>query len=248
MTKSLLSLGVGVNSTALAIVLVNDGWRGPIVFCDTGTEWPETYCYLEYFENEWLKPRGLEVTRLGSAYRALGPGRDMRSLIDYCTDYAVTPFAGTRWCTQGWKTDVLNQWAKEHDITTQLVGIAADEAHRQKGRACPLIERNITRQGCIEIIQTEGLEVPQKSGCYICPFQKLSQWRELWTRHPDLFERAARLEELSSARRGGQRTVLMAGGKTTLRELQYSFEHQTSLFDEVEMNEMLEYKPCICGV
>lgn len=39
----IVSFGAGVNSTALAILLVNEGWRGPIVFADPGAEWPETY-------------------------------------------------------------------------------------------------------------------------------------------------------------------------------------------------------------
>ncbi len=30
-----ISYGAGVNSTALAILLVNEGWRGDIVFVDT---------------------------------------------------------------------------------------------------------------------------------------------------------------------------------------------------------------------
>ena len=44
-----LSFGAGVNSTALAILAVNDGWRGEIVFADTGCENPETYCWMDYF-------------------------------------------------------------------------------------------------------------------------------------------------------------------------------------------------------
>ena len=36
MPTELLSFGGGVNSTALAILLINEDWRGPIVFADTG--------------------------------------------------------------------------------------------------------------------------------------------------------------------------------------------------------------------
>jgi hypothetical protein len=35
--SEVLSFGGGVNSVALAILLVNEGWRGHIVFADTGT-------------------------------------------------------------------------------------------------------------------------------------------------------------------------------------------------------------------
>ncbi len=245
MLNEMISYGGGVNSTALVILLVNKGWKGPIVMADPGVEWPETYCYLTYFEREWLAPRGLSVTILGADYRALGPGRDKRSLIEYCEHYRVTPFPATRWCTAGWKTDVLDHWCAAHGDLTQLVGMAADEAHRQKGRACPLIDRGIDRKGCVKIIQAEGLDVPRKSGCWICPFMGRRQWRELWQRHPDLFERAARLEEASSERRGVRASI---HPDFTLREFEYQFRAEIIMFDDAEMDGLLEYKPCMCGL
>ncbi len=109
------------------------------------------------------------------------------------------------------------------------------------------MDRGITRRDCIEIIEAEGLDVPQKSGCYICPFQRDSQWRELWRRHPELYERAAHLEELSTERRGVQAHI-SAGAKYTLRQLQVTFESQKSLLDESDWDELLAYRPCVCGL
>ena len=243
--SEVISFGAGINSTAMTIMLVNAGWRGPIVMADTGTEWPATVCYLNYFEREWLTPRGLAVTVLGADYRALVPGRDPRSLIEYCEHYRITPFPATRWCTTGWKTDVLNHWCAANGNPRQLIGMAVDEAHRQKGRACPLIDRGIDRKGCVKIIQAEGLDVPQKSGCWICPFMGKRQWRELWQRHPELFERAARLEELATERRHIRSSI---HPDFTVRELERQFVGQRSMFDDGEMDALLEYKPCICGL
>jgi 3'-phosphoadenosine 5'-phosphosulfate sulfotransferase (PAPS reductase)/FAD synthetase len=241
----IVSFGAGINSTAMIIMLVNEGWRGPIVFADTGTEWPETYCFTTYFANTWLAPRGLAVTVLGADYRALVPGRDMRTLIEYCEHYRVTPFPATRWCTAGWKTDVLDHWCAAHGNPTQLIGMAADEAHRQKGRACPLIDRGIDRKGCVRIIQAEGLDVPQKSGCWICPFMSKRQWRDLYRRHPDLFERAARLEEAATERRGVKASI---HPDFTLREIEVTFRDQRAFLDADEMDSLLEYRPCICSL
>lgn len=244
--NSLISFGAGVNSTAMVILLVNNGWRGPVVFADTGCEWPETYCHLRVF-GEWLRERGLEIVTLGKEYRSQVPSRDERSLLEYCEGYRITPMAGSRWCTVGWKVDLIRQYAKEHDIAMQYIGIAADEWHRKRDLSYPLIERGITRQDCVKIIRTAGLDVPQKSGCYICPFQRTAQWRELYRRHPELYEQAANLERISTARRGRQ-THIRPGSDYTLDELQMQIDAQGTFFDDAEWDNLLAYKPCICGV
>jgi hypothetical protein len=74
----------------------------------------------------------------------------------------------------------------------------------------------------------------------------------LYRRHPDLFERAARLEEAASRRRreGGKSDITHTriGGDWTLRDLEIQFRDQTVFFDDVQMDLLLEYKPCLCGL
>lgn len=238
-----LSYGAGVNSTALAILAVNQGWKGEIVFSDTGAEWPETYCYMDYFEREYLAPRGMHVTRLGPRHSGNKPSMAHGSLIEYCEERRIVPMAAARWCTINWKSGPLDRYA---DGRETMIGICADEAHRQRGRCCPLVDLNIDRRGCIEIIQRAGLDVPQKSGCYICPFQRPSQWRELWQRHPELYERAERLEaNVKRGRSGRTMITLDVSGKVTLAQRRYGFENQTTL-PEIDMDELREFQPCVC--
>lgn len=244
--SELISFGGGVNSTAMTILLVNEGWRGPIVFADTGCEWPDTYAYMDYFEREWLAPRGLGIERLGGEWRqdkrAKGEG-----LVEYCQGYGMIPVASVRWCTRMYKVEPMAAWADAHGIAVQHIGIAADESHRQPTKSRPLCERNITRQGCIEIIQAEGLDVPPKSGCYICPFQRHEQWRELWRRYPELYERAIALEDAASEKTG-RFITLDPAGHLTLRQRQVTFDQQTTMFNDDELDALLIYKPCLCGV
>ena len=241
-----ISYGAGVNSTAMAILLVNEGWRGDLVFADTGAEWPETYCYLDYFEREWLAPRGLAVTRLGGEWRTEKRAKT-RTLLEYCESYGMVPLAGVRWCTREYK---VAPCAAYHGGDYYL-GIAADERHRQPDKPRPLVDRGITREGCIEIIQAEGLDVPQKSGCYVCPFQRNDQWRELWRRHPELIERAARLEEIATARVRSQgkhwRVTLDPSGKISIRQRIMAFERQIEL-PGIDMDRLLRFRPCLCGL
>ena len=41
--------------------------------------------------------------------------------------------------------------------------------------------------------------MPVKSGCFYCPFQRKSRWIDLLRNHPELYERAIILDELSSS-------------------------------------------------
>ena len=195
-----LSFGGGVNSTSLAILLVNEGWRGAIVFADTGCEIPETYSYMAMFERDWLAPRGLSITRLGAEWRGKSKGL---TLLEFCEQKRIVPSVFQRWCTTEWKRRPLDRWQEAHGIIRPLVGIAADESHRARADMdCPLCDRLITRDQCKAIIAAEGLPVPPKSGCVMCFFQGLDQWRRLWERHPDIFERLCRLDDAMTARMG----------------------------------------------
>jgi len=67
-----ISFGGGVNSVAMAVLMVNEGWRGPIIMADTGCEWPETDAYVERFDRDWLQPRGLRIEHVGAEWRETG--------------------------------------------------------------------------------------------------------------------------------------------------------------------------------
>jgi 3'-phosphoadenosine 5'-phosphosulfate sulfotransferase (PAPS reductase)/FAD synthetase len=55
MTHTALSLGAGVNSTALLILIEREGLQlDEVVFADTGSERPETYEYIK----EWIQTIG----------------------------------------------------------------------------------------------------------------------------------------------------------------------------------------------
>ena len=238
--NEMISFGGGVNSVAMTIMLVGRGWRGPIVFADTGGEWPETYCYLEYFERKWLRPRGLEITRLepGSCWHQ--SERDC-SLEEYCKRWNILPLLATRWCSVRWKREPLNAWADAHEYRVRLLGFSGEEHGRIKdalGERYPLYEEAISRRECQRIIQRVGLDVPTKSGCFFCPGQALADWRRLYHDHPDLYERAAQLEDRASAAHDKHATLDPHG--ISLRE------HARRRWAGQMQMDLSQWLPCLC--
>ncbi len=232
-----LSFGAGVNSAALVILLIENDWRGRVVFADTGTEWPETYCFMRYFEDSYLRPRDFEIVILGADWRDRW---HKRSLIEHCEFQRVVPFLATRWCTHEWKVAPMKRFNENHS----LVGIAYEEAYRQPIMVRPLVDWGVDRDDCIHVIQAAGLSVPRKSGCWICPAQTRRQWRELWKEHPDLYARAETLEKMTSERRG-QTCRIEARNELTLAQMRAGFESQIEMFDT---DDYRAYQPCVCGL
>ena len=212
--NEMVSFGAGVNSAAMVIEMVSLGWRGHIVFADPGAEHPDTYCWMDMFERDWLKQRGLEIVRVSpETYPDLYPPNYRRSLIEVCRAKGIVPIMFNRWCTTEYKRKPLTKWALEHDVDIQYLGIALDERRRakyveRKGIALeyPLVDNGITRGGCKTIIRDAGLPVPPKSGCWFCPFQRRSQWRALYDLRPDLFDLAVALDDAAIEKCKGKYT------------------------------------------
>ena len=201
--KAYLSFGAGVNSTALMVLLRDRGIEFEAIFADTGCEWPETYAHIL-----WLEEHGWPIT----VVRGDDPRRGS-DLAKYCQRYAIMPSRWLRWCTQQYKVEPLHKHVERPAL--MYLGIDAGEVSRAKParedwltHEFPLVDEGINRGGCMKIIRKAGIPMPRKSGCFICPFQRVGQWRELRDRHPDLYAVAlsieigcnARLEQAGKAR------------------------------------------------
>jgi len=195
-THHILSFGGGVNSVALMILLLRE--RLPFdgaVFADTGGELPETYAYLK-LAKRYLREHGVPLTVVS---------KNGKSLYDTAWERRVFPSAVWRWSTRDFKiTPILRHYRSQGGHVNQYLAIARDEIMRMKDSRVeyvtnlyPLIDCRITRAGCLELIQSEGLPIPPRSACYFCPFNSVDRWRWLLENHPELYERAMALEEHS---------------------------------------------------
>ena len=240
--KNYLSFGGGVNSVALYLYLADQGIDFEAVFVNHYTDWPETYDYVAGFQ-WWLKREGLRpITVLHPFVQG------SYSLYDYCWKYEMVPSFMRRWCTLKFKIKPLMQYFKPPAYS--MLGIDAGEAHRakivsEKGieNRYPLVEAGISRDGCKEIIRAHGLPVPQKSGCFICPYQRQGQWKRLRAKHPDLFCRAEQLEKRNMNYR-------ISLGKTPLFLCMYPKAKLRDVVNEKQRTLWAqdEYQPCHCGL
>ena len=245
--SEMISFGGGVNSVAMTVMLVEEGWRGPVVFVDPGAEMPETYCYLEYFERHVLKPHGMTITRISASTNpTLYDDKrvvENQTLEGFCLARGIIPLLSVRWCSTMFKRTPLEAWRKAAGIDTTCIGMAADEPRRVRDDPAvryPLVERGINRAECHRIIQRAGLPPARKSGCFFCPGQQVTQWRNLYLDHPDLFERAMALEE--HAGECHQKNATLDPHGVALREM------AARRWEGLQKMDLSRWMPCVCGL
>ncbi len=194
--RQVCPLSGGKDSTALAIFLKGKIPSLEYVFCDTGSELPETYQYLDKLE-AFL---GREIVRLGSE-------KNFDYLLKQRSDYLPSPRA--RWCTLEMKIKSFERYIGD-SAAESYIGIRADEQRqgyisRKAGilPRYPFKEEGIDLGGVNQILEESGIGLPKyyewraRSGCYFCFFQRKIEWVGLLERHPRLFEKAKQYERQS---------------------------------------------------
>jgi hypothetical protein len=209
MSLTIASYGGGTNSTAL---LIDCAMRkipvDLIMFADTGGERPETYDYVRMFSN-WLVQHD---------YPAIAWVKSPNTTLEEdCLKRKALPalaYGGFKNCSIRFKIEpqdkYVNNWIPARETwnrgekVIKLVGYDAGEPWRVKhaldivdkkyAKQYPLIDRDIDRDGCKEIIAKAGLPQPGKSSCFFCPSMKKHEIMALDKEHPDLMIRALEIE------------------------------------------------------
>lgn len=215
----IVNYGGGVNSTALVCEAVRRGLRPDlIVFSDTGSERPETYAYLKTF-NAWLEANRCPTVESVRWIRSRAPHKgEFIPLHEWCERENSVPSRafGFSGCTSKWKQQPIDRFLKEHLTVKESlakgkrperwIGYDADEPHRAERMLdknpdgqlwewrAPLVEWDMGRDECLQAIEKAGLPSPGKSACWMCPSMKKREIVQLGKDHPDLLERALRME------------------------------------------------------
>jgi 3'-phosphoadenosine 5'-phosphosulfate sulfotransferase (PAPS reductase)/FAD synthetase len=198
LTRHILSLSGGKDSTALALYMRDRVPEMEYVFCDTDKELTETYEYLNRVE-AFL---GRRIVRLNAK-----AGFD--HWLEVFGGYLPSP--NMRWCTKMLKLKPFEEYVGD-DPVISYVGLRADEdrvgyisTKSNITAVFPLKEAGIDHAGVMRILEDSGIGLPPylkwgrtHSGCYFCFFQRSIEWVRLLETHPDQFEEAMKYEKIST--------------------------------------------------
>lgn len=261
--KYILSWGGGVNSSAIIAMHLLGKLSYPkkdlhIVFADTGAEMPETYEYVNVVGNMLVK-KGYTVKVLRpyshpEFYNKIVEGKS--TLTEFCKKGSWLPSTQSRYCTYTYKVVPLRNYRyslcstkkKWKEETVMILGIASDEKKRAKELGSehtvyPLIENNIDRKGCVELIKKANLPQAHKSGCFYCPFQRKAQWIKLYRDYPELFKQVEELEQNKLKNKPDNKYCLVE--TTPIRDKIEKWLSKEK--DDCKQGELFEeYRHCLC--
>lgn len=205
------SCSFGKDSLAAILVWLESGnLIDDVVYCEiwfdekTPAELPEHYQWIHEVAIPKLKADyGLETTviRADVSYIEQFYRKAAKGHI-----YGF-PLRQYPWCVSELKRRPLNNFQKETETHKKIIGFAADEGRRVKGRMAeddiifPLIEQNITEAQAFEICEKAGLLSPAynkgrtRLGCFFCPNQPLCELERLRNEYPELWAHLLRLDK-----------------------------------------------------
>ena len=197
----ILSMGAGVQTTAMLLKYGPTGRYDYVVFADTKEEITGTYEYIERYLKPFCKKIGLPWVTVSK-----GEG-----IFDYYIKTEGLPKKMTRDCTRDFKIRPINRFATSLGCTEENpmlcdIGFSIDESRRlNEGKkdkeekyiqkCYPLLDEKISRKRCHEIIDEAGWPSPTKSGCWFCPFKSRKYFRNMAVKNPKRFAKAVALEQ-----------------------------------------------------
>lgn len=219
---NVISLGAGVQSSTMALMAAH-GEITPMpdcaIFADTHGEPKEVYEWLDWLEKQLPFP----VHRV-SAGNLSEKSTEIKTTLDGERTYlkhsvpvfVLRPEGGkgmaVRQCTRDFKIEPIRKEVRKLGASTKTpcttwIGISLDEVIRKKPsrdaaqiNRWPLLEMNITRNGCIEWMKEHRFPAPPKSACIYCPYHSDDFWLSM---KADEIDQAAHYENKLQAAYAG---------------------------------------------
>lgn len=232
-----LSLGAGVQSTALYLLAVDGLIPRPdvAVFADTGWEPASVYAHLDALADV---PDGIPIVRVsaGNIRRdALDPEHRFASMPLFVRNPDGSDGMARRQCTSEYKVKPIKRAVRDllgypHPTPVprgvyadQLIGISRDEVGRVRDsdvryarNVFPLLDLDgaadgrpgWTRADCQRYLTARGWGSVGKSACIGCPYHGNAEWRRIRDEDPESWADAVAFD---AAIRGGSARATAAG-------------------------------------
>lgn len=222
--KHIVALSGGKDSTAMALRLAQVEPRAYTYICTpTGRELPAMRDHWQMLE-----------AMLGQPILRLTNG----TLDSWIREWNALPNFRMRWCTRVLKIEPMMAWLLAHQPCTQYVGLRADEESRggiygdvAAMTRYPLREWGWGLAEVRSYLHSLRIVIPPRTDCDVCFFQRVSEWKALLRRHPDLYAEAEGYEALTGAT---FRTPGRDSWPVALRDFRVAVErqHELDLDDE----------------
>ena len=212
MSRTVAWFSAGAASAVATKLTLGEG-ECVIAYTDPGAEHPDNERFLTDCE-EWF---GQKVLRLKSKRYA-----DTWQVFEE-RRFLNSPRGAL--CTTEMKKMVRQDFQRPDDI--QVFGYTSEESHRadrfrtqnpEVDLRCPLIERSLTKDDCLALIERTGIELPamyrlgyRNNNCVGCVKGGMGYWNKIRRDFPDVFSRMAGIERDIGAtilRDGGERLYL----------------------------------------
>ena len=213
--------GMGDDTAMLIAELFYRGMEpDELVFCDTGSEFPHTYSFIEFLQKWSDGKKWSKVVTL----KKLNKFKKPLSVISLCKDQSTLPNAafGEKTCSLRFKTETADLYFNNHKKCwdawgvdrkgtktsshtgkiLRMIGINSDEPRRVKSwsnqpkwtQVFPLFDWGV---GDFESNNVEkvGLYYPGKSSCTVCPNMTHSEIAMLRDNYPEIYKQSLEIEE-----------------------------------------------------
>jgi len=261
--KEIVSYGGGTQSTAMIIMALEGEYNLPRpdfgVYADTGGEPEFINEYVRYFI-DYVKQKydfdifvtqnkqGLVHKLTVEKPRIPGSGNHYTSSVPPYYTKSEDGKVGMlmRQCTSDFKTapiaKLINSKLARGEKYRMWIGISFDERSRikispnkRRTNYYPLVENFLRRIDGINYVKKMGLQPPQRSSCYFCPFHSNRYWQWLKDKHPTEFAKAVDFEKKVQARQNdyNRDKIFLHRECKPLDQVQFENPDQLNMFPEL---------------
>jgi hypothetical protein len=248
----ILSLGAGVQSTAMALMAERGEIECPdyAIFADTGWEPKHVYTHLDWLEKQLSYPvLRVQHSDIKKDLTKGMNGERIPAIPFFIANSDGSAGIGMRQCTHDYKLIPIKRCVsklvtgkgmkKKPGTVTMMIGISIDEISRMKPSRVkyiihrwPLVDLRMSRNDCRAWMRGNGFPDPPRSACLGCPFHSNKEWLRIKNGDPEEWEETVRLDKLIRNKPGMKGKQYMHNSLKPLDEVDFDKDkNQIDLFD-----------------